>query len=101
MELTSYVEDVSYLLGSDLARKILESIYQNGISTPTLIAKEIKVSPSNVSTKLIELKERGLVECITPNRRKGRLYLATKKGMKSIKIVRKIYFNGNIKQVEI
>ena len=90
MKILSYAEEVSYLAISPLARKILEAIYEKNTLTPTLIAKTIGVSPSNVSTKLIELKEKGLVECVTPERRKGRLYLLTTKGKASLQIVRRI-----------
>ena len=48
--------------------------------TPTEISKMTKIARSNVSTKLIYLRKKGLVECVTPQRRKGRLYALTKKG---------------------
>ncbi|MFH7880754.1 MAG: MarR family winged helix-turn-helix transcriptional regulator [Candidatus Aenigmatarchaeota archaeon] len=76
----SYFEEVSYLLSSSLSLKILIAISSLPFPTPTLIAKTIKCSPSNVSTKLIKLREKGLTICITPERRKGRIYKLTKKG---------------------
>jgi len=80
MRVSSYINDVSYLLSSSLSLKILLAIEILNLATPTLIAKAIKCSPSNVSTKLIELRKKGLAICVTPERKKGRIYKLTKKG---------------------
>lgn len=77
--LRKYAEELSYLFTSPLARKIVIALSVIML-TPTEIAKAINLSASNVSTKLIELRKKGLVECITPERRKGRFYILTEKG---------------------
>lgn len=50
--------------------------------TPTQLSKFMKSSLPNVSLKLRDLSERGLVICINPEDRKGRIYQLTEKGNK-------------------
>jgi len=78
-EITRYAEDLGYLISSSISRKVLHAL-QVGYQTPTGLSKFLKISLSNISTKLSELKRRGLVDCINPERRKGRIYVITKKG---------------------
>jgi len=94
MSMLEYAEELGYVIASSLSQRILAAIHLLSYPTPTLIAKTIKVSPSNVSTKLIELRKRGLVECITPQRRKGRIYALTKKGEYIVNTM-----NGNLKRI--
>ncbi|MCX8190992.1 MAG: hypothetical protein N3D78_02310 [Candidatus Aenigmarchaeota archaeon] len=89
MKPNEYLDEISYLFASSLSRKILITINILSFTTPTVIAKIIKTSPSNVSTKLIKLREKGLVVCLTPERKKGRIYGLTKKGEYVIK-----FFDG-------
>jgi len=78
-EITRYAEDLGYLISSSISRKVLHAL-QIGYQTPTGLSKFLKISLSNISTKLSELKRRGLVDCINPERRKGRIYVITEKG---------------------
>ncbi|MEM5815199.1 MAG: hypothetical protein QXD89_01785 [Candidatus Aenigmatarchaeota archaeon] len=104
MKLLTHKEDLSFLLASSLSLKILFAIYQLPVPTPTLIAKFVQTSPSNVSTKLIFLKRRGLTVCLTPERRKGRIYTLTKKGKYIIDLlnsrVKRLILNAEIKYVK-
>jgi predicted transcriptional regulator len=77
--ITEYANDLSYVIASPLSKKVL-NVLKLSHMTPTSISKTLKISLSNVSTKLSELKKRGLVSCITPERKKGRIYVLTKKG---------------------
>lgn len=45
--------------------------------TPTQIAEELKLSLSHVSRALKELEKEGLIECLTPNEKVGRVYKRT------------------------
>ncbi len=74
-----YADDLGYLIASSISRKVLHAL-KLGYETPTSLSKFLKISLSNVSTKLSELKKRGLVSCINPERRKGRIYVITRKG---------------------
>jgi len=77
--ISRYAEDLGYLIASSISRKILYAL-KFGYETPTSISKFLRISLSNVSTKLSELKRRGIVICINPERRKGRIYIITDKG---------------------
>jgi len=59
-------------------RKIVVSLGKP--KTPTEIAKELKLGVSHISRTLKEFKERGLVECLTPNQRMGKVFVLTDKG---------------------
>jgi len=48
--------------------------------TPTYLAKSLKTSLPNISLKLRDLLDSGLVECVNPSDRKGRIYKLTRKG---------------------
>lgn len=48
--------------------------------TPTEISKIVDVGVTNLWTKLKALEEKGLVECVTPEAKKGRIYKLTAKG---------------------
>ncbi len=48
--------------------------------TPTDVKRETRMHMSNVSRTIKGLAKRGLVRCLTPNEKRGRYYLATKKG---------------------
>jgi DNA-binding transcriptional ArsR family regulator len=88
-KVTEYANDLSYIIASPLSKKVLSALKLSH-ATPTSISKNLKISLSNVSTKLSELRKRGLVSCVTPERKKGRIYILTKKG----KILLEILPNG-------
>ena len=51
--------------------------------TPTFLAKDLSVNLANISRSLSELEEKGIVICLTPERRMGKIYSLTKKGTKA------------------
>ena len=84
-------EDVSFLLGSKLSRKILKCLSSSDKPlAPVQISKLTNIARSNVSTKLGELRRRDLVKCINPKARKWRFYVITKKGKKTLKEIEKL-----------
>lgn len=48
--------------------------------TPTQIAEELKLNLPHVSRAIRELEREGLVECLTPNEKIGRVYKRTELG---------------------
>lgn len=52
------------------------------VSTPTELTKKMDVPISRTSAVLKELQEKGLVRCLTPNRRKSKMFDLTDKGEK-------------------
>lgn len=74
-------DDVSFLLGSPLCKKILQILKDSKEPlAPLQIAKKTGIARSNVSTKLGQLMKRGLVEPVNPEARKWRFYRITAKG---------------------
>jgi DNA-binding MarR family transcriptional regulator len=53
--------------------------------TPSELAEYLDRNPSDISRTLTELSKQGLVVCLNPNRRKGRIYALTKLGTDTLK----------------
>jgi len=73
-------ELVSFVKRGKIRKKILENL--SSPKTPTELSQIIHTHRSTVSRTLIVLEKKGLVECLTPNEKMGRLYKVTKLGMK-------------------
>lgn len=71
-------KDVSYVIASKTRKQILLKVATP--KTPTILAKEIGLNLANVSRSLAELEKKGLIVCLTPKQKVGRLYSLTKKG---------------------
>ena len=68
----------SFVVRSERRKSIILSLEKP--KTPTEIAKEIKASTPHVSRSLKEFVEKGLVRCLTPKAKVGRVYELTEKG---------------------
>ena len=68
----------SFLLSAKNRRKVLFALDEPKI--PTEIASMLGVNLSHVSRTLAELSNKGIVECLTPKSRVGKLYRRTKFG---------------------
>lgn len=71
-------DEVSFIIAGRVRRAVLEKLERE--MTPTALAHELGTSLANVSRALRELQSRGLVECLTPGARVGKIFSATKKG---------------------
>jgi predicted transcriptional regulator len=71
-------DDIGYVLASKNRRAVL-ALLENP-KVPTALAKSTNLNLANVSRTLSELNRRGLVTCLTPKKRVGRIYTTTKKG---------------------
>ncbi|MFA4856020.1 MAG: ArsR family transcriptional regulator [archaeon] len=58
--------------------------------TPSMLARSLNVNLSHVSRALSELSAKGLVKCLTPKARKGKIFKRTKQGNALIKAMEKI-----------
>lgn len=65
----------SFVVRGKIRREVLSALGKP--KTPTEIGKETKISVTHVSRALRELKERGLVKCLTPKEKTGKVYAAT------------------------
>lgn len=73
------VDKFAWLKASKYRQNVLKALGE-GPSTPSDIANETGYHLSHVSNTLSELVEKKLIECLTPDRRKGKLYDKTGEG---------------------
>lgn len=71
-------EDYGYVVRGNLRKKVLS--YLDKPITPRELSKQLNLHLSEASRVLIELSRKGLVECLTPKLKSGRVYDITKKG---------------------
>ena len=83
--------DVGYVYASKYRKKVLESLSIRP-KTPSTIAKEANIRITHVSRALNQLVNKGLVECLTPERFRGKIYRLTPKGHE---VYKKIYLENN------
>ncbi|MCH7647108.1 MAG: winged helix-turn-helix transcriptional regulator [Thaumarchaeota archaeon] len=74
-------EEISYVVASKTRKLIVLKLETP--RTPTFLAKDLSVNLANISRSLSELEEKGIVICLTPERRMGKIYSLTKKGTKA------------------
>ncbi len=67
------------VVGSEYRRKVVISL-GTGPKTPTQISEVIEVHRNHVSATLKELSEAGIVICLTPDLRKGKVFQLTERG---------------------
>lgn len=73
-------EVVKYINRSTYRVRTLKAI-DNKVKMPKDIAKDSGILQNHISNVLRELKDKNVVECLNPNRRKGRLYRLTDDGL--------------------
>jgi DNA-binding MarR family transcriptional regulator len=70
----------SWVIRGSQRRKVIIALGKPKI--PTEIKREVKMSMTNVSKVLKEFKKKGLVRCLTPDERTGKIYELTEAGRK-------------------
>lgn len=86
-------ELVSFVLASEMRFKILVSL-NNRVQTPTDLKDEFDVPISRVSAVLAELRDKSLVENLTPDRRKSKMYSITDEGKNVLAEIHDLTENG-------
>lgn len=81
--------DIVSFINRSKQRKEILSLTQNPI-TPTEIKNKLDTHLTHVSRILRKFKERGLVECLTPNERMSKYYKITKLGKEVLKQLEKV-----------
>lgn len=81
-------DTLSFILSSDKRVKIIKSLQYP--KTPTMISKETGVSKEHVSRVLKKFQRMGLVECKTPNKLKGKIFVITTMGKGILRHIDKI-----------
>ncbi|MBE6509424.1 MAG: Rrf2 family transcriptional regulator [Methanobrevibacter sp.] len=77
-------EIIEFVKRSQYRQRVLISLDGN-VLMPKEIAKRSDIKTNHVSKVLLELKNKGLVELINPEARKGRLYRLTDHGKDIVK----------------
>ena len=78
---------VSYVIRGRARLSILKMLDKP--MTPTQIASLQKNHRSTISRSLLDMKKKGIVKCLTPKEKTGRLYVLTKKGKRVLKKIKK------------
>lgn len=73
-------DDVSFVVRNKNRKKVFEHLEKP--TTPTDLSKDLEINIGFVSNILIELQERKLIECLTPNEKRNRYYRISAKGKK-------------------
>lgn len=85
----NYAELVGYINSSKYREKALDYLNKKR-NTPTNIAKNTGIRVNHISKVLKELSVKGLIQCLNPEARKGRIYEITEVGRKVNKDVKKL-----------
>ena len=73
------IEEYSWVKASEYRENILLALGEKP-RTPKELSEMTEYYLSHVSNVLSDLEDHNLAECITPDKRKGRLWTATEKG---------------------
>lgn len=79
---------LSFIFSSEKREKVIISLAYP--TTPTRITKKIGISKPHVSRVLKRFMGMGVVECKTPDKRKGKIYVLTDKGKRVLKEMKKM-----------
>lgn len=74
-------DDYGFVLASKYRKVVIQALAEKP-KTPKQIASETKCNLSHVSRSIRQLESRDLITCLTPDRRKGKLYGLTDNGVK-------------------
>ena len=81
-------EEVSYIIRSNNRKSVILELETP--KTPTILARTLKTSMPNISRTLKQLQNKGLVICLTPEERIGKIYSLTDKGKETLKKITKM-----------
>jgi predicted transcriptional regulator len=76
------------VLASEYRKKIVMAL-SKGPKTPKQLSEETGILLPHVSSSLKILMQNGIVECLTPKLRKGKLYALTEDGKKILELMSK------------
>jgi predicted transcriptional regulator len=82
------IEEYAWVKASEYRENLLLAL-ETKPRTPKELAEETDYYLSHVSNVLSDLSDHGLATCITPDRRKGRLWAATEEGEAIIEDLRR------------
>ena len=80
-----YDDLVKYINNSSYRVNVLKDLSDGGVKMPRQLAADCNILPNHISNVLTLLKKLGLLECINPEVKKGRLYRLSDDGKKILK----------------
>lgn len=81
---------IAFIVSSDLMRDIM-TLLEDGERTPAQLSEELNIPHERVRRTLGQLERIRLVVCLTPRRRKGKVYAITERGYSTLEAVRKTH----------
>ena len=78
-------DEIEYVKRSKYKLKVMKTL-DGKVKIPSEIANDAEIFQNHISNTLRQLREHGLIECINPEVKKGRLYRLTDKGEELVKI---------------
>ena len=79
--------DLGFVIAGPSRAKILKVLNRMTRATPTQISKKTKLFPTNVSRTLNELRDKDLIQCITPGLKKGKIFELTENGKRVLNML--------------
>lgn len=73
------LKEMEYVKKSEKRVNVLKSL-DGEVKIPSEIAEDAQILQNHISKTLRQLREHGLIECINPEAKRGRLYRLTDKG---------------------
>lgn len=83
------LSEMEFVKKSEKRTKVMKSLDDGEILMPSQLSKALNIPNNHISATLAVLKRHGLVECINPEIRKGKLYRHTDKGRAVAECMRK------------
>lgn len=80
--------EVSYVIASKTRKAIILKL--DTPRTPTFLAKDLDLNLANISRAITELEDKGIVVCLTPKQKVGKIYSVTKKGKDIVSKIQKM-----------
>ncbi|MCK5233470.1 MAG: transcriptional regulator [Candidatus Aenigmarchaeota archaeon] len=81
-------DDVGFIVKSEKRKNLLLLLEKP--RTPTQLSKAMRSSLANVSLKLKDLSDKGIIKCVNPESKKGRIYMLTENGKKTLEKIKEM-----------
>lgn len=83
-----YGELIGWIYAGENRRAVFKEISRVRFITPGDVSNKTNINNNHISNILADLKEKGLVECINPQAKRGRLYCTTDLGKAILPLLR-------------
>ena len=83
--INDYDDLVKFVNNSSYRVNVLKDLSDGGVKMPRDLAADCNILPNHISNVLTLLKNLGLLECINPEVKKGRLYRLSDEGKNILK----------------